>query len=497
MITIRDGIFCDPQGRQVLLHGINLVNKNPEVGYLGMENRDTLAAFRSWGCNCIRLGVIWDGLEPQPGIYNEAYLQGIDQQIAWARENDLFVFLDMHQDLYSVLFSDGAPAWATLTEGLPHQIDGSVWDDAYYTSPALQTAFDHFWKNSTAPDGAGLQDHLTAAWTMLAERYRAEPAVIGYDLMNEPMPGAASPNILMALLSRGAELLAGMDGEGTSSIPELAAQFLNPENRIMLFKKLKDASLFSQVIAAPYALCATFEKDWLMPFYKRTAQAIRRIDAARILFLETSGFSNFGVYSAIEPLENGQRDPQQAYAPHAYDLVTDTETVAYPSVERVQLIFARHAETARKWGWPMLVGEWGAYGFKPDTLPAAQLTIQQIEQQRCSETYWTYEPGIEQAACFPAVHRPYPERVAGILDHYHYEPKTGIFECTWTEDPAITAPTVIYLPDWLEYDPQKSELNPTGYRPSEINEQSAGCWIQIMPTGKNVQRTFKVKGRKK
>ena len=46
-------------------------------------------------------------------MYDEAYLQGVDQRIEWAQKNNIYVFLDMHQDLYSVLFSDGAPEWAT------------------------------------------------------------------------------------------------------------------------------------------------------------------------------------------------------------------------------------------------------------------------------------------------------------------------------------------------------------------------------------------------
>ncbi len=58
----RENCFIDPQGRHVLLHGINLVNKNPKQGYIGSESLKEFTAFRRWGFNCLRLGVIWDGL---------------------------------------------------------------------------------------------------------------------------------------------------------------------------------------------------------------------------------------------------------------------------------------------------------------------------------------------------------------------------------------------------------------------------------------------------
>ncbi len=59
--------FVDPQGRHVLLHGINVVNKNCHEGYIVDEGPGLYARLRDWGFNVIRLGVIWDGLEPEPG----------------------------------------------------------------------------------------------------------------------------------------------------------------------------------------------------------------------------------------------------------------------------------------------------------------------------------------------------------------------------------------------------------------------------------------------
>ena len=164
----------------------------------GMVQED-FKKISDWGFNVIRLGIIWDGLEPEPGVYNDSMFQCLDERIGWAGENGLYVILDMHQDLYSVQFSDGAPDWATLTDDQPHYT-GAVWSDAYLISPAVQTAFDNFWNNTPASDGVGIQDHYANLWKYIAERYADEPAVIGYDLMNEPFIGIEASNFFPAMV---------------------------------------------------------------------------------------------------------------------------------------------------------------------------------------------------------------------------------------------------------------------------------------------------------
>ena len=219
-ISIKTNKFIDPQGRQVILHGINLVNKNTNKNYLGDETSEDFIAMKEWGFNCIRMGIIWDGLEPEPGIYDDNYLQGIDERISWAKENGLYVFLDMHQDLYSVKYSDGAPEWATITEDMPHIKDGAIWSDAYLASLAVQTALDNFWNNTPAPDGIGIQEHYARAWKYVAERYANETSVIGYDLMNEPFLGHEAQQILPAMVTKGMEILATIDGAQLQSAEE-------------------------------------------------------------------------------------------------------------------------------------------------------------------------------------------------------------------------------------------------------------------------------------
>ena len=162
-LRVENQRFVDTQNREVILNGINHVVKDPAQNYLYPDDEQLFQAFREYGFNCIRYGIIWDGLEPEPGVINEEYLQEIDKRVRWAEENGIWLVLDMHQDLFSRKFSDGAPIWATLDQEKPHQT-GAIWSDAYLMSPAVQQAFDSFWQNAPAEDGVGIQDHYIQVW---------------------------------------------------------------------------------------------------------------------------------------------------------------------------------------------------------------------------------------------------------------------------------------------------------------------------------------------
>lgn len=404
-VSINGQLFLDHNGQEVIFHGLNLVNKNPEENYLGPDDQEAIQKISDWGFNCIRLGVIWDGLEPEPGKYDEDYLLGIDERIQWAKENDLYVLLDMHQDLYSVLYSDGAPEWATLTDDHPH-VSGDIWSESYFISPAVQTAFDNFWKNAPAPDGTGIQDHLIHAWRHVAERYADQSHVIGYDLLNEPFMGSGATRIMPAMLQAYAELLVS-EGQAPPSREELAEMWSTEEERKKVYEKLSDPQKFSFIADAIYPIQASFEKDILTPFYQKCRDAIREVDPHHIIFIEHAIFANSGALTGIQPLldEKGGRDPLVAYAAHGYDLVTDTQNQAASSLERVRFIFDRIEQNADRLNMPVLVGEWGAfYGAKDRAVvQQAEFIMDLYEQKHFSDTYWSYFDGMDQMPYFQAL----------------------------------------------------------------------------------------------
>jgi endoglycosylceramidase len=171
-------------------------------------SHDDLAEIRGLGMNVIRLVLDWSEIEPTPGRYSTEFLDRVAQVVGWARAQGISVILDMHEDQYSryILPSkgtlpsgcspsggyDGAPLWAVFTDGEPSCAQFGQSD----LNPAVAAAFDNFWHNRRAPGqqgespGPGLQDEYIGALAALAGRFADNPAVIGYELMNEPLPGA-------------------------------------------------------------------------------------------------------------------------------------------------------------------------------------------------------------------------------------------------------------------------------------------------------------------
>jgi endoglycosylceramidase len=186
--------ITDARGRVVILHGTNMVYKLAPYYPAAAGFGATDAAFlRANGFNAVRVGVIWKAVEPQPGVYDDAYLQQIEQTVALLAQKRIVSLLDFHQDMYNEKYQgEGFPDWAVQDEGLPNEPKVGF-PDNYFVNPALQRAFDNFWANKPASDGIGLQDHYAAAWAHVAARFAANRSVLGYEVLNEPFPGSEYP----------------------------------------------------------------------------------------------------------------------------------------------------------------------------------------------------------------------------------------------------------------------------------------------------------------
>jgi endoglycosylceramidase len=204
----------DSHGRVVILHGVNVVYKHaPYIAYPDSGepwNFDSTDASRiqSLGFNLVRLGIEWQALEPgsggpnQPGIctpgtpgnpheFNRAiaqsYLRHVAATVNLLARHGIYTLLDMHQDVYNSNFrGEGAPNWAVCTNNVPIVPLGGRWSNNY-ANATLQTAAGHFWSNDVV---GNLQGQFDLVWQTVANYFKNNPWVVGYDPYNEPFETA-------------------------------------------------------------------------------------------------------------------------------------------------------------------------------------------------------------------------------------------------------------------------------------------------------------------
>ncbi len=289
--------LVDQRGRTVVLHGVNMVAKRPPYApdALGFGADDARFLVAN-GFNTVRLGVIYAAVEPQPGVYDDAYLDRIERTVDVLGRHGIAVLLDFHQDLYSERFQgEGWPDWAVIDDGLPAE-PRNGFPANYVGMPALNRAFDRFWENAPGPGGVGLQDRYAAAWRHVAARFAGHPAVLGYDVMNEPWPGSAWPSCAQA----------------------------------------GGCPAFDAVLGA---------------FYDRVTAAIRSVDPATLVFYAPHALANAGVRSHLPPRADGRT----ALSFHDY-CAADLATCG-PIDDRV---FRDAVEAAARSDDPLLLTEFGA-----------------------------------------------------------------------------------------------------------------------------------------
>ncbi|MBO7743685.1 cellulase family glycosylhydrolase [Paenibacillus sp. MWE-103] len=118
---------------------------------------DDFRFIRSLGCNLVRIPFNYRHFESDEAPYG--YLpEGfawLDQAVGWARDNGIYVILDMHA-------AQGG-------------------QNPNFHSDTI-TGHAAFW------DHQSHRDRASALWREIARRYRDEPAIAGYDLLNEPIP---------------------------------------------------------------------------------------------------------------------------------------------------------------------------------------------------------------------------------------------------------------------------------------------------------------------
>lgn len=399
--------LTDASGRALVLHGFSASNsaKSTPDGLPLLTEEEVAAEYEDMGTNFVRLLISWRAVEPSPGVYDEEYFDGLEEILQWYADRDYAVMLDMHQDLWGAFgpygegqVGNGAPQWATHTDGKAIK-ERDQWE-LHYLDPGVVRAFDHFWGNTSGhPE---LMDHYAGAWQAVAQRFAGHEAVVAYDLMNESYGGSTQGPV--------------------------------------------------------------FEAGALTELYQRTTAAIREVDDATWVCIEPQvvGF-NWGLPSALRPIE----DPADriAFCPHLYphplDLGEDYTGSDAAMVDKVIAGWINNTlhASARLGDAPIILGEFGLDTERPGALDFVEKVLTDMGEAGISTAYWSRDDGTwgpydadkQPRNLVEVLNRPYPRAVAGTPIRWGTE--EGVFTLEMVPDPALSAPTELYLPPDRYVDP--------------------------------------------
>lgn len=374
------------------------------------------AQMRPLGYNVIRLALSWSLLEPTPGQIDEVYVERIAQVVDWARQQGIYVLLDMHQDAWSKYILsgpgdpcvspfeptraldgyDGAPPWASTSAQPMCALNGQRELD-----PAVTENFQNLWSDGAGPDGVGLQEHFARVVATLARRFAGDPAVAGYEILNEPSPG---------------------------------------------------------YLAAP----ALFETAELFPFYAKVVSTVRAAVPGfrQLFFIEPSILRDVTDQSAIvTPWSEFSPYPNVVYAPHIYTGVTSVDALlGAPGLLPMDEGYRSAILDAKALDVPLIIGEFGGETSNID----AHYRLQ--DELGVGGTYYPWKDqnppngmfgppfgaGTPIADRMALATRAYPLALAGALTSFAYNPLDATFKLRATSSRVADGDrehaTIVFLP---------------------------------------------------
>ena len=450
--------LVDAQGRVVITHGVNMVYKRPpyvpaKTGF----GADDAAFLRRHGFNSVRLGTIYTAVEPQPGRYDDAYLDAVAETEALLARERIFTQIDFHQDLFNERFGgEGFPDWAVFDDGAPAEpLTGFPF--TYISSPGGNRAWDNLWANRE-----GIQDRFAAAWGHVAKRFAGRRWLLGYDLINEPWAG----------------------NQWTTCA--------NTEG------------------------CRAFEEGPLTALQSKAMTEIRKHDRASIVWYEPVVTSQFGT-KYWTPTPNG--DAQAGFSFHIYCLVgASGDPNSCDALEQLSMDNAQSRADAND--DPSLLSEFGAttdlrvVERQVDRADRSMISWQWWHYCACDDPT-TAGPGDVQAIVsdparppegdnvfedkLRALVRPYPQAVAGTPLAYAFDREATAFEFSYAARRGVTEVFVpeLHYPDGyaVEVTGAAKVISPARSRVLMLRTAGAGEVKVTVKPGKGAFRRVKPKLR--
>ena len=402
--------------------------------------------------NVVRLGVMWQGVEPEKDKFNHTYLDVMRNLTIRLGNAGIYTIVDFHQDVLSRKFcGDGVPDYIVDEYLGPLQTDCSGVLGRFFRAIGICKSFakdykypldeegypqlsycrsSHFTLYHTAPEVASAFDAFLAStrvhqrvglyFEKLAQTFADVPSVLGYDLFNEPFPG--------------------------------------------------------DVYRKPWLLrsnAKTYRN--LNRLYDTLHMAIRKFDREKIVFFEPFPFpGTFPVLgglsqsSAFEHVPGGPvYSNRSAMSYHLYSCATGKAVCSTPTGDPKEKLGKRldkfvqkkinmYMDDVDRIGGGSFLTEFGACSSFSSCYDELDRVTNFANQHFQSWAYWQYkyfgdvttqfgtfqglyhDDGSIQMRKVAILARPYARAIAGEPIRMHFDPKTRVFELTFTSHGGMT-----------------------------------------------------------
>lgn len=489
--------LVDEQGRQLVLNGLNSgYGKHSYMRRFWEKPEDLRHEAVNLGYNAFRYLVYWDHIMPRKGEINQDYLDDVAERVEWLADEGFNVIIDMHQDNWGEQCGgNGAPDWASIGSTDPAP-DAPWWIMA--ASPCVVDSSNAFFNNKD-----GVQDEFAKAWRAVAERLVDNPAIVGYDLMNEPtqidaiadqmvhdmLDGATTgllnfatlwtawppwsddpENGFEGLLKEQIENLAANEG---INVPE---SYVDKISKVLISRNKADWGNLNAV--------REFEGNMLTDMYQRVIDAVREVDEDTFIFVEPFSVSvNNGDATFIGKLNDPRGDKEDArlgYIPHMYPRDLDlTGSYLSGDFETLQKWQDNQKQFAIDNNMAWLVGEFGLSNAAEGGVKFLDDAILMMERNHLGWLNWESWPGDwgpiasdkrSDSTNAEALVNVFPRSVAGEIRHYHFDRQQGIFSLIYTKNSATGTTDISIPPRFAEQGFTVSSSNPDDSWSYEFDE---------------------------
>ena len=419
--------YIDSFNRTIIYHGVNAVYKLPPYipqndtfdPYLSITDKD-IDNLVDWGFNVVRLGVMWEAVEPYEGVYNDTYMLEIKHLINKLGEKDIKVIIDSHQDTCCNMYcGQGIPNWFAnkslskihLPFPMPITIKpyqnntGPLSDECtsnlfwnYYLTDAVGTAFEYFYNNPKS---------FAEYWKYVANYFSDNENVMAYEILNEPWPGR---------------------------------YLLNPRF----------------LISSGYA-----DRNILASFYEYVTSEIRTVDTEHLIMFEPVTW---------DYLKSGfEKGPDTKYSKDifAYHIYCPIDRTTHfrnmTCINYLDLFFKNREEDANRMNIGAFVTEFGATGNETFDIDRNIDVTNRFDLYKRSWAYWEWKDfkditgspekeglynkldGSLELNKLLTLSKPYPMKVSGNLISFNWNHYLKDFEMEYIPNTNIKEPTEIYV----------------------------------------------------